>query len=224
MIIIFISDEKQLDITMNFNPSALRNKDPILNVLKSLFKDDPKKVLMVAEGSGTHLHFFSQVFKNWQFHATDYEEPIVEQMRKNFADQVNDQNSNVQPPRVLNSGQISSWDQNCPEFENSTDIIYNCNMVHISPFATSEGLFYGAGKYLKPGSGRLVMYGPYAFDGVLEPESNRNFDQSLKSRDPSWGIRDFRDLNQLAEANHLKFEQKFAMPANNHVLVFSRPE
>ena len=40
----------------------------------------------------------------------------------------------------------------------------------------------------------LVTYGPYAQDGVLTPESNQQFDRTLRSRDPSWGIRDIVEL------------------------------
>ena len=192
---------------LNFNPSALRNKDPIIQVLKSLFpktsSSNPKNVLMVAEGSGTHLHFFSQEehFKSWNFLATDYEPQIVEQLKLNFHQQISDNNVNIQEPRVLDSGDLESWRNFNSNNTCQYDIIYNCNMVHISPINTSVGLFFGAGKFLTPETGKLIMYGPFAFNGVLSPESNVSFDKSLKSRNPEWGIRDLSYLIELAEKN-----------------------
>jgi len=43
----------------------------------------------------------------------------------------------------------------------------------------------------------LVFYGPFAHGGVLEPESNRRFDASLRERDASFGVRDIDDVSAL---------------------------
>jgi SAM-dependent methyltransferase len=102
----------------------------------------------------------------------------------------------------------------------SYDMIYNANMIHISPYACTEGLFRNAGLLLKPG-GLLVTYGPYAFDGVLTPESNVRFDAGLKSSNPDWGVRDVElQLKPLAQRHGLKLELIFDMPANNKTLVW----
>ena len=53
--------------------------------------------------------------------------------------------------------------------------------------------------------------------------SNLAFDESLKSRDPAWGIRDLADVTALAEAHGLKLAERIAMPANNLIVVFERP-
>ena len=205
--------------TMEFNPSALRNKDPIIKVLRENFENTPKKVLMVAEGSGTHLHFFSDVFDKWNFTATDYQQDIVDNLNHNFETK-HFQRPNIEKARLLDSAHKNSWNK-LVDFHDSTDLIYNCNMVHISPFETAEGLFYGASRLLSV-DGRLVMYGPFAFDGVLQPESNRNFDKTLKSRNSSWGIRDVADLKELSNRNGLILEKTIPMPANNHILIFGR--
>ena len=91
-------------------------------------------------------------------------------------------------------------------------------MIHISPWEATLALFAGAARTLAPGE-LLFTYGPYRFDGQTAP-SNEDFDRSLKSRDPRWGVRDVTDLR--AAAVGFTFVQAIAMPANNHSLVFRR--
>ena len=50
--------------------------------------------------------------------------------------------------------------------------------------------------------------------------SNLDFDASLKSRDPTWGIRDVAWLDELAALNRLERSARHAMPANNLTLVY----
>jgi hypothetical protein len=94
-------------------------------------------------------------------------------------------------------------------------------MIHIAPWQVTEGLFRGAAEHLKP-QGLLVTYGPYAFSGQHTSESNEKFDQSLKSRDPSWGVRDVDDLSTCAETNGIALARTTEMPANNFILVWER--
>ena len=95
------------------------------------------------------------------------------------------------------------------------------NMIHIAPFAATQGLFRGAGERLAPGQ-RLFIYGPFSRNGDMA-ESNRNFDVSLKARDPDWGVRDLdTDILPLAAAAGLALVTVIEMPANNLSLVFER--
>merc|ERR1712037_865684 len=99
------------------------------------------------------------------------------------------------------------------------ELVLCVNMIHISPWTATLGLFSMAGKVLRLG-GKLVTYGPYAQDGVLAPESNQQFDLNLRSRDPSWGIRDITELKEVGAAQGLNLDQIIEMPANNKTLVF----
>ena len=72
---------------------------------------------------------------------------------------------------------------------------------------------------LKPG-GLLCLYGPFKENGVHNAPSNAGFDDSLRSRDPDWGVRDIVDLQTLANDNGLTLKERQAMPANNQILVF----
>ena len=48
-------------------------------------------------------------------------------------------------------------------------------MIHISPWAASEGLMAGAGRTLRAG-GMFYLYGPYKIDGHHTAPSNQEFD------------------------------------------------
>jgi hypothetical protein len=92
-------------------------------------------------------------------------------------------------------------------------------MIHIAPWEATLGLFAGAAKLLAPGA-LLFLYGPYRFGGQFTAPSNEAFDQSLRSRDSRWGIRDVRDLE--AAATGFVLRETIAMPANNHSLILRR--
>ena len=52
--------------------------------------------------------------------------------------------------------------------------------------------------------------------------THRQFDASLKSRDPTWGIRDLEAVIDVASANGLDFVQSIEMPANNLCVLFCK--
>lgn len=95
----------------------------------------------------------------------------------------------------------------------------NINMIHISPYKCTEGLFENSSKLLKP-QGLLFTYGPYSENYVLSPESNVSFDQSLRAKNPEWGVRDICDLKKLAEKNSMELMNIYNLPSNNKLLVW----
>ena len=78
----------------------------------------------------------------------------------------------------------------------------------------------GAARHLAP-QGVLVTYGPYLEEDVPTAPSNLQFDESLRARDPAWGIRRLEDVKQEAKRAGLVLRERYAMPANNLLLVFS---
>jgi SAM-dependent methyltransferase len=103
----------------------------------------------------------------------------------------------------------------------TADAIVCINVIHISPWRTTLALMEGAGELL-PSGGVLVTYGPYRRGGKHTATSNEEFDASLKSRNPEWGVRDMEEVQAVAERAGLRLEEAVAMPANNLTLVFRR--
>jgi hypothetical protein len=84
-----------------------------------------------------------------------------------------------------------------------------------------EALLRGAATVLGEG-GALLLYGPYRFGGAFTTESNAEFDQWLKARDPESGVRDFEAVVATARVSGLVLEDNLAMPSNNQLLCFRR--
>jgi len=134
---------------------------------------------------------------------------------------------NVNDPILIDiSKDLDSWEsvyegQIMKSCVQRFDFMLNINMIHITPFECTEGLFYNCSKLLKP-TGLLFTYGPYSMNKVLTPESNVSFDKSLRHKDPSWGIRDICDLKSLAQKNSMDLLKIHDLPSNNKLLVWNK--
>lgn len=85
-----------------------------------------------------------------------------------------------------------------------------------------SGLFKFSSYALKP-NGKLFTYGPYGDNGVITPQSNIDFNRSLKTRNPAWGLRDItKQLIPIANKYGFTMIEKLEMPSNNHFLVWSK--
>ncbi len=103
----------------------------------------------------------------------------------------------------------------------AADAVLAINMVHISPWAATEGLVRGAAKML-PAGGLLYLYGPYRIGGRHTAPSNEAFDADLRRRNPEWGVRDVEAVVELARARGFNDPIIEQMPANNLSLVLRR--
>jgi hypothetical protein len=101
------------------------------------------------------------------------------------------------------------------------DAIYCANMLHIAPWPTCAALMQGAARHLAHG-GMLITYGPYLEAGVPTSPGNLGFDRDLRLQNPAWGIRQREDVELEASRAGLRLAQRFAMPANNLLLVWVR--
>ena len=101
------------------------------------------------------------------------------------------------------------------------DALVSINMIHISPWRATQGLMAGAARVL-PAGAPLYLYGPYRQHGQHTAPSNAAFDESLRARDPEWGVRDLDEVVALAAGHGLALQRTVAMPANNLSVIFRR--
>jgi SAM-dependent methyltransferase len=193
------------------SPAAQRNRDPILDILRDVLPP-AGRVLEIASGGGEHAVHFAAGLPglSWQPSDPSPEARAIIETRRAEAGL-----ANLKAPIDLDAARPDGW------AVTSADAIVCINMIHISPWAATEGLMAGAGRLLESG-GVLFVYGPYLEDGVATASSNLAFDASLKSRDPAWGLRRREAVEALAVLNGLVPDRRIEMPANNLSLVFRR--
>jgi SAM-dependent methyltransferase len=188
-------------------PATARNREPIREVLA---RELPASgtVLEIASGSGEHAVAFARAFPGVTWQPSDADPGALDSIAA-WRDEA--ALPNLAAPLPLDV--TAAWPLA------RADAIVCINMVHIAPWEAALALFAGAGRLLAPGA-LLLLYGPYRFDGAFTAPSNAAFDQSLRARDPRWGVRDVADLTAAAAAHQLALRDTVALPANNHALVF----
>lgn len=198
-------------------PAAERNKNPILSVLKRYIHPGANQTFLeISSGSGQHVAHFAPHFPHVTFYPSEYEPYLLRSIIAHA-----NSYSNVKKPMLIDITK-DFWLWGNGTFKpNSFDYIYNANMMHISPYECTIGLFENAGQLLK-NHGLLITYGPYACDNVIYPESNVKFHDSLKSQNPSWGLRDIKDLKQLAKKNDINLVEIVDMPASNKTIIWKK--
>ena len=200
-----------MEMLKKVNPSAERNREPILQVLKSnLDLEKPMKCLEIASGSGTHVGYFAQHLPHIVWQPSDYETENLPSLRA-----YKSEHQNILDPLIIDVSKSIELDKFQPDF------MLCINMIHISPWECTLGLLANAGQLLKTG-GKLITYGPYRVNGILEPESNRSFDRSLQGMNFLWGIRDIKDIETEAAREGLELINIIDMPANNKMLIMEK--
>lgn len=196
-------------------PSADRNKTPILEVLqKHLDPNRDGKLLEISSGTGQHLAYFARSFPKLAFQPSEYDTSLFNSIRAYGLDTPT---KNMKDPLYINI--LDDWQK--WNVSNDFDYVINVNMIHVTPFTCTKALFKNVSQILKPG-GLLIIYGPFANNGVLEPKSNRDFDRHIRQRDPNCGVRDIQDLIKIAESYTMKLMYIYEMPANNKCLVWEK--
>ncbi len=193
------------------SPSTARNSAPILEVLKTCLPST-SFVLEIAAGAGEHAVHNAAALPGLTWQPTDFE---VDSLSSIEAWRSHAGLPNVLPALRLDAADPESWPVQ------HADAIVNINMIHISPWAATEGLMTGAGRILPPG-GVMFLYGPFIEAGVETAPSNAAFDMDLRRRIPEWGLRDLAAVVDLAGRSGLELSGRIAMPANNLALVFRR--
>jgi hypothetical protein len=191
-------------------PATQRNREPIREVLA---RELPARgtVLEIASGSGEHAVYFARAFPALVWQPSDADEPALASISAWRAE--------AGLPNLREPIALDVTAQRWPIAR--ADAIVCINMIHISPWDATLGLFAGAARLLA-GDALLYLYGPYRFGGVFTAQSNAEFDRWLRDRDPRWGVRDVDELEAAAARHGFALREVVAMPANNHSRVFRR--
>src|SRR5882757_1294677 len=191
-------------------PAAARNRDPILVVLRDVLPA-AGTVLEIASGSGEHAIHFAAALPHLAWQPTD---PDAQARGSIAAHAAQAGLANLLPPLALDAA-APVWPVT------HADAIVTINMIHISPWRATQGLMAGAARLLAAGS-LLYLYGPYREHGRHTAASNAAFDESLKARDPEWGVRDLDAVVALAAEHGFSLQRTVPMPANNLSVIFHR--
>ncbi|KAK6028382.1 hypothetical protein OSTOST_05574 [Ostertagia ostertagi] len=181
--------------------AAERNSAAIANVLSMYLRDIDRdtKLLEISSGTGQHIINFAEKFPSVTFQPSEIDARSLHSIVA-YIDHY--RLANVRVPLFIDvTKPVNQW----------------ALPADYGPLAVDASSIL-----LRRGTGLLITYGPYAIDGVISPQSNVEFDDSLRSRNPEWGLRDVRDLNELAMRCGMRLVARHDMPANNHMLIFSR--
>jgi hypothetical protein len=192
------------------SPAAERNREPIAAVLRETLPERGT-ALEIASGTGEHAAYFAGCFPTLRWQPTDPDPDALASIRA-WREEAGVDNL-IEPLRL--DAAAETWPVA------AADAILCVNMVHISPWAATEGLMRGAGGLLAAGA-PLLLYGPYRRTAVPTAPSNEAFDASLRARNPEWGLRDLEAVEAEAERHGLRLERVVEMPANNLTVVFRR--
>lgn len=190
-------------------PSAARNREPILAVLREVL---PKEgtVLELAAGSGEHARWYAESFGGLRWIPSDRDPGAIasiEAWREGAS-------ANLQAARVIDV-QSADWGVGV------VDAVLCINMIHIAPWSAGEAMLDGASRHLNS-NGVLFLYGAYKRNGAHTAPSNETFDQWLKSQDPAFGVRDLEAVLARADRAGFALDRVIEMPANNLSVVLRR--
>lgn len=193
-----------------YSAASERNRDPILAVLRRHFAD-VRTVLEVGSGTGQHAVHFAQALPQLVWQCSD-RAPYLPGIRQ-WLDEA--RLPNAPPPLELDVA-AGPWP------ETVFDAAFSANTLHIMGWGDVQAFFRGLDAALAE-TAMLVVYGPFNYGGAFTSDSNREFDASLRARDPRMGIRDFEAVDALAQAIGLRLVEDAALPANNRCLAWRRP-
>lgn len=191
-----------------YSQACENNKQPILTVLKR-WLTLPATVFEVGAGTGQHSVYFAKELPHLQWLCGDLPQnlPGIKAWQQAYPQ------TNLAPP--------IAFDMRKPAWPVALDAVYSSNTAHILPWALTRTMIAEAAAQL-PAGGLLLLYGPFNYAGRFTSDSNEGFDAWLRASNPEQGIRDFEQINAVAQSNGLTLQEDSPMPANNRLLVWRK--
>lgn len=197
-------------MTKPFSPACERNRIPILKVMQGLITSNDQRLLEVGSGTGQHAVYLAPHFPHMIWVTSDVKENhygIQQWLEESGA------------PNIIGPGEFQVGEDKFPN--GNFDIVFTANTFHIMHWYQCEELMDMLGKNLNAGA-KVLIYGPFNYNGKFTSPSNEEFDESLKKRDPLMGIRDFEEVVRYMEKRAFGLLKDNEMPANNRLLVFEK--
>ena len=210
---LYVSSALQLIILsiMNkpYSSACDNNQQAIFSVIEGVFKNC-RNILEIGSGTGQHAVYFAKKMPHLVWRTSD----LVENHQGILAWLGEAELNNVIEPIELDVSD-SGWSIA------KTDAVFSANAVHIMSWEAVKSMIIGIGELLED-EGLMVLYGPFNYNNAFTSESNAHFDVRLKQRDPESGIRNFEDIEEIANASGLYLQNDYEMPANNRILCWKK--
>ena len=174
-------------------------------------------MLEIASGSGEHAAWLAPRLGVARWQPSDADAQAISRQKAQLAHAGDERLSAPLRLDVTEAG----WEKTARAVMPVINAVLAINMIHISPWDATLGLFRNAGRVLHAG-GVLLTYGPYLCGDIETAASNLAFDADLKRRNPEWGIRHLDALRDAAMDVGLTFDTRHTCPANNFVCVFRK--
>ena len=197
-------------------PATERNRGPIGDVLAEMLPEQGS-ALEIASGSGEHAVTFQRRFPGILWQASDPDPSHC----KSINAWIEHESLSALMPQALQIDVLEpSW--LLPEHLSvDLKVIVAINLIHIAPWSCCKSLAKQASEIL-PIGGRLILYGPYRRNGSHTSLSNEAFDQSLRERNPLWGVRDLEAVEKVCFDVGLRNMYVHDLPANNLMISISK--
>lgn len=192
-----------------YAPSCDRNREPILDVLRTWFADR-RQVLEIGSGTGQHAVYFAAALPHLDWQGSDRAEHLPG-MRL-WLDEAGLANT---PPPLMLDVDDDVWPAR------KFDAAFSANTAHIMSWAQVTMLFARLPQVLQADA-LFMLYGPFRRNGEHTSAGNALFDRQLREQVPHRGLRDVADLDALAAGARMHRVADIAMPANNACLIWRR--
>jgi Protein of unknown function (DUF938) len=209
-----------------FAPACERNKEVILAVLQTHFADR-RHVLEIGSGTGQHAVHFAAAMPWLRWQCADRHENLA-----GIRMWLDDAGlPNTPAPVPLQAVAAGDGDpgglQPLPALpvhgdgRHGFDAVFAANTLHIMSWDEVRSMFTALPALLTMDA-VVAVYGPFNRHGGCTSDGNREFDASLRARDPRSGLRDEEAVEALAASIGLVPVDAIAMPANNRMLMWRR--
>ncbi|WP_109125321.1 DUF938 domain-containing protein [Dyella sp. C11] len=189
-------------------PSCERNREPILEVLRTHFADR-RDVLEIGSGTGQHAVYFAAALPQVRWQCSDREEHLPGMQL--WLDEA----------ALPNTPQPLALDVSGPWPSRRYDAVFSANTLHIMSWDEVEELFDRLAG-VTTDDAKLAIYGPFNYGGRYTSDSNAAFDEWLQARGTHMRIRDAEAVDALAEVAGFDLIDDVAMPANNRLRIWQR--